>query len=139
MKDRVLIVEAIIPAPREKVWDFYTLPEHIVQWNFADATWHCPSAENDLTVGGTYAARMEAKDGSFGFDFVATYREIELGERLRYTIADGRDVEVVMTALDDGRTKVTVTFEPEGENPEHLQQQGWQAILDNFAKYVLTK
>ena len=103
--------------------------------NFADDTWHCPSASNDMQVGGKYIARMEAKDGSFGFDFEAVYNEIIDGESYTYTMPDNRVVNVLFHE-NGNQTEVTVIFDPENENPVELQQQGWQAILDNFKRYV---
>ncbi|MHA3789089.1 SRPBCC family protein [Flavobacterium hauense] len=130
-----ITVEAIIAADRNKVWDYYTNPEHITKWNFASDDWHCPSAENDMKVGGKYASRMEAKDGSWGFDFEAVYEEVLDNENFIYTIADGRQVSVDFESLDD-KTKVTVVFEAENQNPVEMQKGGWQAILDNFKKYA---
>jgi uncharacterized protein YndB with AHSA1/START domain len=131
----MITVEAIIKAPISEVWDKYTNPIHIVNWNFANDDWCCPHASNDLTVGGKYNARMEAKDGSFGFDFEAIYEEVDLGSSFVYTMLDGRKCEVTMTEID-GSTSVIVSFETENENSEDLQRQGWQAILDNFKNYA---
>ena len=128
-------VEADLEVPIEKVWDYYTMPKHITKWNYASDDWHCPSAENDLRVGGTYRARMEAKDGSMGFDFEAIYDEVIDQEKITYTITDGRQVTTDFERLGN-RTKVTTTFEAEKENPVDMQRDGWQAILDNFKKYV---
>lgn len=136
MEQTKITVEAIIKAAKNKVWDYYTKPEHITKWNFADPSWHCPRAANDLSVGGMYNARMEAKDGSFGFDFVAIYSAINKGESFVYAFG-GRQASVVFTE-HDGQTKVTVTFDPETENPADMQQQGWQAILNNFKHYTET-
>ncbi len=130
-----ITVEAKIDALVEKVWDYYTKPEHIVKWNFASEDWHCPSASNDMRVGGKYTVRMEAKNGSFGFDFEAIYDEIAFGEKITYTMTDGRQATVTFKNLND-KTEVTVTFEAETENPIELQRDGWQAILNNFKKYV---
>jgi uncharacterized protein YndB with AHSA1/START domain len=130
-----ITVEGSIQAPVEKVWDLWTKPEHITQWNFADDSWHCPKAENDLRVGGKYSARMEAKDGSFGFDFEAIYDEIIDQKKITYTMTDGRQATTYFENLD-GNTKVTTTFDAESENPLEMQKEGWQAILNNFKKYV---
>jgi len=127
-------VTATINADTKKVWDFYTQPKHITKWNFADPSWHCPSATNDMNVGGRYVARMEAKDGSFGFDFDAFYSEINEGEDFTYEFG-GRLAKVDFKETD-GQTEVTVTFDPETENSIELQRNGWQAILDNFKKYT---
>ena len=128
-------VQATIQADSKKVWDYYTQPEHITKWNFADPYWHCPEAENDLRTGGKYRARMEAKDGSFGFDFEAIYNEVVPGKKLAYEMLDGRQADFVLNP-SNGKTDVTVTFDAETENPVELQKGGWQAILDNFKKYV---
>jgi hypothetical protein len=132
-----ITVKTIVLARRQKVWDYYTQPQHITKWNFASEDWCCPWATNDLRVGGRYIARMEAKDGSFGFDFDATYTGIKVGEYLNYEFG-GRFATVKFNELNDRQTEVTVTFDPENENPLDLQRQGWQAILDNFKKYTET-
>jgi uncharacterized protein YndB with AHSA1/START domain len=130
-----LTVHATINANRKKVWEYYTKPEHITKWNFADPSWHCPSAENDMRIGGKYRARMEAKDGSFGFDFEAVYTKLDDGERFTYVMPDGR--EVIVDFLDMGnKTDMIVKFDAETENPIEMQKGGWQAILDNFKKYT---
>ncbi|MDX1920419.1 MAG: SRPBCC family protein [Candidatus Caenarcaniphilales bacterium] len=128
-------VEITLSAPIEKVWELWTLPEHIVKWNQASDDWHTLFAENDLRVGGKFLSRMEAKDGSFGFDFGGVYQEVKINELIVYTIDDGRKVEISFTTIDK-ETKVVETFEAENENSIELQRAGWQAILDNFKKYV---
>lgn len=128
-------VQATITADKQKVWDYYTLPEHITKWNFAIDTWHCPSAKNDLRVGGKLQSRMEAKDGSFGFDFEGTYDEVENLKKIAYTIADGRKVITHFTDLG-GKTQIATEFEAESQNPVEMQKGGWQSILDNFKKYT---
>lgn len=135
MKTTRITVMTTVAADKNKVWAYYTQPEHITQWNFADPSWCCPSASNDLRVGGKYVARMEAKDGSFGFDFTATYDEVEDLKKLTYTIEDGRKVWVTLEEADD-KTTVTTVFEAESQNPVEMQQGGWQAILNNFKKYT---
>ncbi|MEP4534090.1 MAG: SRPBCC family protein [Cyclobacteriaceae bacterium] len=135
MKTTKITVTATIAADKNKAWEYYTQPEHITQWNFADPSWCCPSASNDLRVGGKYVARMEAKDGSFGFDFTATYDEVEEFKKLTYTIEDGRKVWVTF-GESEGKTTVTTIFEAESQNAVEMQQGGWQAILDNFKKYA---
>ena len=134
MDTNKITVSATIDAPIEKVWDTYTNPTHIVNWNFADPSWHCPGAENDMRTGGTYKARMEAKDGSFGFDFEAVYLEINEGKNFTYEFG-GRLATVQFNNAGD-KTEVIVTFDPERENPVDVQRAGWQAILDNFKKYT---
>lgn len=129
-------VQATISADKQKVWDYYTKPEHITKWNFASDDWCCPSASNDLKVGGQYLARMEAKDGSFGFDFDATYTEINEGKSFSYVFG-GRYATLEFNEQEE-QTEVSITFDPETENSIELQRQGWQAILDNFKKYTET-
>lgn len=128
-------ISAMVNAPIDRVWDSWTKPEHITKWNFADDSWHCPSASNDLKVGGKYIARMEAKDGTFGFDFEATYDTIIDKQELTYTMPDGRKVTTIFVS-NGKETSITTTFDAESENPVELQKQGWQAILDNFKKYA---
>lgn len=132
-----LTVKAEINAPIEKVWEAWTKPEHITKWNQASEDWHCPRAENDMRVGGTYSARMEAKDGSFGFDFEAVYDVVDEKKKLSYTMGDGRNATTVFESEGDG-TKVMTTFDAESQNPVEMQQQGWQAILNSFKNYVET-
>lgn len=134
MSDKVKI-EATIAADIDKVWDYWTQPEHIMNWNFASDDWQCPKAENDLRPGGKYLARMEAKDGSFGFDFEAVYDEVDDKKRITYTLADGRQSTTTFED-ENGQTKVKTAFDPESQNPVEFQQQGWQAILNNFKKYT---
>lgn len=135
MKGDKILIHAIVLADIEKVWDYYTRPEHITKWNFASDDWQCPHASNDMRVGGKYLSRMEAKDGSFGFDFEAVYEQIIVGERFSYTMPDGRKVQVTFKDAD-GKTEVSINFDAETENSIELQRQGWQAILDNFKKYT---
>lgn len=128
-------IETTVSAPVAKVWDFWNSPEHITKWNTAHESWHCPSAKNDLNVGGKLQSRMEAKDGSFGFDFEATYDEVVDKKRIVYTIADGRKVETDFSEVG-GKTKIATVFEAESQNPVEMQQGGWQAILDSFKNYA---
>ncbi|MEO6731855.1 MAG: SRPBCC family protein [Ferruginibacter sp.] len=132
---KVITVENTINAPVEKVWDCWTKPEHITQWNNASDDWHTPRAENDLRIGGNFVVRMEAKDGSMGFDFGGTYDAITNNEYIEYTIADGRKVIVKFFAVG-GSTKIIESFEAENTHSEELQKTGWQSILDNFKKYT---
>ncbi|MCF6130531.1 SRPBCC domain-containing protein [Flavobacterium sp. AS60] len=122
----------------EKVWDHFTKPEHIVNWNNASDDWHCPKSENDLKVGGTFTATMAAKDGSVSFDFTGTYSEVIPMKKFVYTIADGRKVTVKFDVLDN-HVIVTENFEPENIHSIELQRGGWQSILDNFKKYLENK
>ena len=135
MEATKVTIETTVSANTKKVWDYWNKPEHITKWNFAADDWHCPKAENDLRVGGKLKSRMEANDGSFGFDFEATYDEIIDQKKIAYTIADGRQVTTDFESLY-GKTKITTVFDAENENPVDMQKGGWQAILDNFKKYV---
>lgn len=128
-------VETVVNAPVEKIWDRWIDPHHIVQWNFASNDWHSPHAENDLRVGGRFTYRMEAKDGTSGFDFGGEYNNIELYKHIEYTLGDGRRVWVIFSQKGLG-TRVAQTFEAETENSIEMQQHGWQSILNNFKKYV---
>lgn len=130
-----ITVENLIAAPIEKIWDYWTSPEHIPHWNFASDDWCSPAATNDLQVDGKFCYRMEAKDGSMGFDFEGIYTDIKLHESIEYTLGDGRNVKIDFEKKGD-QYKVTETFEAENENPVEMQQQGWQNILDNFKKHV---
>ncbi|SFN67587.1 Uncharacterized conserved protein YndB, AHSA1/START domain [Algoriphagus ornithinivorans] len=134
MTPKKIIISSLISAPIKKVWDYYTDPAHIINWNFADPSWHCPHAENDLRVGGRYLAKMEAKDNSFGFDFDANYIEVNLGRDFTYQFGDR--LASVSFQIIDGKTEVTIAFDPETENSIELQRNGWQAILNNFKKYT---
>jgi uncharacterized protein YndB with AHSA1/START domain len=127
-------VEATINAPVEKVWNNYNNPEHVTKWNFADPSWHCPSAKSDFRVGGEFSARMEAKDGSFGFDFGATYTAIETNRKVSYVMVDGRKCTVSFMPIGN-TTHVVVVFDAETQNPIEMQKGGWQAILNNFKEY----
>src|SRR5690606_36931438 len=120
---------------RKPLWTVYTYPKHSVHWTFASEAWHCPSAEVDLRVGGTYTARMEAKDGSYGFDFGAIYEEIVPYELLVYRIMDGRRVIAIFSEVD-GVSNLEVLFEGEQMNPRDMQQDGSQALLDNLTHYI---
>lgn len=135
MNTTKITVSAAITADVKKVWDYYSNPKHITKWNFASDDWHCPKAENDLRIGGKLLSRMEAKDGSFGFDFEAYYDELIDYKKITYSMTDGRQA---VTVFEDhnGKTKVTTTFDAEKENPVELQKEGWLAILNNFKKYV---
>ena len=130
-----ITITASVNASAEQVWQCWTQPEHITQWNQASDDWHTPRAENDLRVGGKFSNRMESKDGKFGFDFWGVYDVVEPPHRLDFTIGDGRTVQIKLEPTDGG-THVVETFEAESENSVELQRQGWQAILDNFKKYV---
>lgn len=128
-------VETTVQASLKKVWKFWTEPDHIKNWNNASDDWHTPFAENDLRAGGSFVSRMEAKDGSAGFDMSGVYDEVLLHEKIAYTMGDGRTVEIHFK--ENGiETEVVETFDAESSHPVEFQQQGWQAILDNFKKYT---
>ncbi|MBM3178313.1 MAG: SRPBCC domain-containing protein [Bacteroidetes bacterium] len=133
-----IVVEARIKASLEKVWGCWVTPQDIVQWNAASADWHTVSATNDLRVDGEFSFRMEAKDGSFGFDFQGKYTTIEPMKTIAYRIIDDRLVEIRFK-VEDSEVWVEETFEAESMNPVALQEQGWQAILNNFKLYVESK
>lgn len=128
-------IQNTINAPVDKVWSLWNGPEHITKWCTATEEWHTPYAENDLRVGGKILSRMEAKDGSMGFDFGGVYDEVVPNERIAYTLGDGRQVEVNFHSEGD-QTLIVETFDAENENPIEMQRGGWQAILDNFKKYA---
>jgi uncharacterized protein YndB with AHSA1/START domain len=133
--NKTITVSAIVNAPIGKVWEYWTTPENIIEWNSASEDWHTPRAENDLRVGGKFFSRMEAKDGSFGFDFGGVYDGVIEHKLISYTMGDGRKVEV--NFLDEGdATKIIETFEAESAHSFEQQKGGWQAILDNFKRYT---
>lgn len=130
-----ITVETIVNAPVEKVWNYWSAPEHIKQWCQASDDWHAPYADNDLKTGGKFKTTMAAKDGSFSFDFEGVYDKVEEYKTIEYTMPDGRKVSVHFTA-DGDQTKVTETFDPETTHSAEMQKSGWQAILDNFKKHT---
>lgn len=136
-----ITVETIVHAPPEKVWDFWTQPEHIVKWAFALDEWEAPAAENDLRTGGKFKTVMAAKDKSAGFDFTGTYSAVKENELIEYDMDDndgpggkGRHVKVEFIKVPEG-VRVIETFDPESQNSLEMQRNGWQAILNNFKKY----
>lgn len=135
MEKTKVTVETTVNAPVEKVWDAWTNPRHITQWCSASDDWHAPYAENDVRKGGKFKTTMAAKDGSVSFDFEGAYTAVQPNKRIEYSIADGRKVSIDF-AKQGNATKITETFETETENPVEMQRGGWQAILDNFRKYV---
>lgn len=135
MKTEQIKVETIIAAPVEDVWHAYNSPDHIIRWNFASDEWCCPRAKADLQPGGRLTSRMEAKDGSMGFDFGGTYEAVVPQEAITLVLDDGRKVLTTFTEAEEGTT-VTTTFDPENQNPAEMQRDGWQAILDNFKAHV---
>ena len=134
---QTITVETSVQAPRETVWSYWTEPEHIMRWYHASDDWGVPSAKNDLHVGGRFVIRMEANDGSAGFDFSGTYTDVRKYDEIGYAIDDGRIVRVTFSWQGDS-CLVTETFESEVVHPVELQRSGWQSILDTFKKYVET-
>jgi len=130
-----ITVETIINAPVEKVWKMWNDPRDIVHWCHANDDWHAPHAENKLEKEGKFKTTMAAKDGSFSFDFEGTYTRVDEFKNIEYKIADGRNVSIEFKG-DDKHTKITESFDAEAINPVEMQKSGWQAILDNFKKYV---
>jgi len=130
-------VETFVAAPVAKVWAAYTTPEDIKQWNAASDDWHTTTSTVDLRVGGQFSSRMEAKDGSFGFDFAGTYTKVVPEKLIEFTFGD-RAAVVEFLAAAHG-VNVRVTFDAETTHPEEQQRQGWQAILNNFARHVVAK
>lgn len=133
----VIKISATVNAPVEKVWKCWTEPEHIKKWNHASEDWHTTAAVNDLRVGGTFLSRMEAKDGSFGFDFSGVYDEVKLYEIIAYKLGDERKVRITFTR-DGECTEIVEVFDAESTNSIEMQQAGWQSILDNFKHYTET-
>lgn len=130
-----ITVQTIVNEPVEKVWDSYNNPKHIVHWAFASDDWKAPRAENDLRAGGKFLTRMEAKDGSAGFDFGGVYDEVVTNKKIAYTMGDGRKAEITFEEMGNS-TAMSVAFDAENENPIEMQRGGWQAILENFKKYT---
>ena len=133
-----ITVETVVKADPKLVWSAWNDPEEIKKWNSASDDWHTTRSRVDLREGGTFSARMEAKDGSEGFDFEGTYTRIVPEKLLAYRMSDGRSVEVRFEPAPGG-VRVVETFDAESENPEELQRAGWQAILDRFARHVEAK
>jgi uncharacterized protein YndB with AHSA1/START domain len=134
--EKIFITVAVsIDAPVEKIWNYFTAPEHIIQWCQASDDWHAPRATNDIRTGGKFTTRMEAKDGSMGFDFEGIYTNVRQHETIEYAMEDGRNVKVDFVK-DGDAYKVIESFEAETINSPELQKSGWQAILNNFKKYV---
>lgn len=130
-----IAIKATVNVPVNKVWEVWTEPQHITKWNNASDDWHTPYAENDLRVGGKFLSRMEAKDGSFGFDFSGIYDEVKLFEVITYTLEDGRKVTTKFIDKEN-KTDILVTFDAEDTNSMEQQEEGWQSILINFKKYT---
>lgn len=131
----MITVEIIIAASIEKVWEFWTTPEHIVKWNNATEDWYTPYAENDLKEAGKFKYTMASKDGAMSFDLEGIYSQVIPLSSINYTLADGRKVNITFENKEKG-VLITEKFEAETENSKEVQLQGWQAILDNFKKYT---
>ena len=134
MTAQAITVETTVAAPVERVWNAYVAPEDIMQWNSPSDDWHTPSATVDLREGGAFSSRMEAKDGSMGFDFAGTYTRIKPHRLIEYDFGD-RHAKVEFVP-EEGGVRVSVTFDPETENPIEQQSAGWRAILDSFKRHV---
>ena len=132
----LLTVQVRLACSPARAWAAYTDPTAITQWNFAAPEWHCPRAENDLRVGGTLRSRMEAKDGSMGFDFEGTYTEVDPEKRLAYAMGPDRQAIATFVDTGDGHTEVSVSFTPDAAYPAEYQVGGWQAILNNYKAYA---
>lgn len=130
-----ITIEAKAKAPLTKVWAAWNTPGDIIQWNTPDPSWHTPSSEVDLRAGGKFKNRMEARDGSFGFDFEGIYDTVDPYKEITYTLGDGRKATTLFTEQND-KTHIETTFDAETENEPEFQKQGWQAILNNFVSYV---
>ncbi|MBX2974232.1 MAG: SRPBCC family protein [Flavobacteriales bacterium] len=130
-----ITVSTLVNKPVAHVWNCWTGPAHIMQWNAASDDWHCPKASNDLRTGGKFSSTMAARDGSFSFDFEGVYDDVQMHKRLAYTMSDGRTCEILFTQ-EAGGTRVTESFDAETMNSVEMQQAGWQAILDRFKAYA---
>lgn len=131
----MITVSVEVVGTMGRIWDLFTNPNHVICWNYASEDWHAPWSKNDLRVNGSFATRMEAKDGSFGFDFEGVYTEVDLYRGYTYVLEDGRKV-IVSFEENDGSVVVREAFDPESENTHERQRYGWQCILDNFKKYA---
>ena len=131
-----ITVERLVHTDPATAWTLYNSPDHIVRWNAASDDWHSPRSEVDLREGGRFSSRMEAKDGSFGFDFGGTYTQVTPEEQLEYALDDGRSVSIAFIDNGDGTVTVREAFDPEGTHTREQQREGWQAILDNFKRHV---
>ncbi len=137
-----ITIEVLVKGDLEKVWKYWNEPEHIKSWAFASPDWECPSATNDLAVGGKFSTRMSAKNGSAGFDFTGTYTDIIENKKICYVMSDdlydieARRCEIIFKDIGDGTVLITETFDTEDENPVEMQKSGWQSILNNFKRVV---
>lgn len=133
--NQTIEVKATLAVSIEKAWNSYTQPQHIVNWNFASDDWTCPTAKNILKPGGKFIWRMEAKDGSMGFDFSGTYSKVLTHKEIEYLLDDDRKVEILFLQ-EKNKTTIRIFFQAESMNPIEMQKAGWQAILNNFKKYT---
>jgi uncharacterized protein YndB with AHSA1/START domain len=131
-----ITIQATVLADRERAWEYYTEPKHITQWNFASDDWCCPAAINEVAVGGKFSWRMEAKDGSYGFDFEGVFTEIVLLAKIKYVFMDQREAEITFSDLTEGNTLVQIVFDAENKNSLELQEDGWQSILTNYKSHT---
>jgi len=136
MSFETITLQITLTAPLAKAWAYWTQPEFIMQWNFADPSWHCPAATNDLRVGGSFNYRMAACDGSFAFDFEGIYDDVAPEALIAYHLADARTVRITFEVLPNGDSQITQVFDAETENPIDMQRAGWQAIMDNYKRLV---
>lgn len=132
---KTITIDSTVNAGADRIWEYWTKPEHITRWNSASDEWHTPQAENDLRKGGKFLFRMETKDGSMGFDFTGVYNEVIPKKVIAYKLEDGRNVDILFRE-ETGQTHIIQTFEAEHENPIEMQRDGWQAILNNFKNYA---
>lgn len=132
----IIQIQVDVQGDLATIWHYWNEPKHIEQWNSASPDWHTVNVKNDLRVGGSLTSRMEAKDGSMGFDFGGIYTEIVENQKIAYTLGDGRKVEVYFEETQPGVVQVVEKLDPESENPVEFQKQGWQAILNHFKEYV---
>ena len=130
-----ITVSALVNKPMADVWTIWTDPKHITQWCAASDDWHCPKASNDPRTGGKFSSTMAARDGSFSFDFEGVYDDVQLHERIAYTMADGRTCEILFST-ENGGTRVVESFDAETQNSVEMQKGGWQAILDRFKAHA---
>jgi uncharacterized protein YndB with AHSA1/START domain len=137
MSKTVIQIGTKVGSTLEKVWQYYTMAEHVVNWNHASDDWYTPEAENDLKTGGYFTYKMAAKDGSFNFNFAGIYTLVEPLKTIAYTLGDGRKVTIVFSKTEDGIV-IDQSFEAEAVHDVDMQRQGWQAILDNFKQYAET-
>lgn len=135
MTQQKITIATTVAVSAKQAWNAFTTPNDITQWNFASDDWCCPRSDVDLRVGGRQVSRMEAKDGSIGFDFAGTYEEVAPHRSITFVLDDGRKARTTFTE-QDGKTHVETTFDPEDQNPVEMQREGWQAILDNFKAHV---